>query len=66
VLVRLDHVARVIVNANHSPCDRGVKLPGLPETRIEIDLANVGATVDEFQAIGEDPARFAAFVNARL
>jgi hypothetical protein len=30
-----------------------VKLPGLPETRIEIDLANVGATVDEFQAIGE-------------
>jgi hypothetical protein len=43
-----------------------VKLPGLPEARIEIDLAKVGATVDEFQAIGEDPARFAAFVNARL
>jgi hypothetical protein len=38
---------------------------GLPETRIEIDLADVGATVNEFQAIGEEPAKFVAFVNAR-
>ena len=37
----------------------------LPERRVEIDLADVGETVDEFQAIGEDAARFAAFVNAR-
>jgi len=39
VLVRLDHGARFIVNANH------------------------GAASD-FQAIGEDPAKFKAFVNA--
>jgi len=42
-----------------------IRRPGLPETRIEIDIANVGSTVDEFQAIGEDPAKFAAFVKAR-
>jgi len=42
-----------------------IKRPGIPETRIEIDIANVGSTVDEFQAIGEGPAKFAAFVNAR-
>jgi hypothetical protein len=40
-----------------------IKRPGLPETRIQINLADVAATVEEFQAIGEDPERFAAFVN---
>ena len=42
-----------------------IKRPGLPETRIQINLADVAATVEEFQAIGEDPERFSAFVNAR-
>jgi predicted transcriptional regulator len=42
-----------------------IKRPGLPETRIQINLADVAATVEEFQAIGEDPERFAAFVNVR-
>ena len=30
----------------------------------ELPDADVGATVEEFQAIGEDPDRFQAFVNA--
>ena len=34
------------------------------ETRVEIDIADVGATAERFQAIGEDPDRFQAFVNA--
>ena len=42
-----------------------IKRPGLPETRIQINLADTAATVDEFQAIGEDPKKFAAFINAR-
>jgi hypothetical protein len=42
-----------------------IKRPGLPETRMQINLADVAATVEEFQAIGEDPERFAAFVNVR-
>ena len=41
-----------------------IKRPGIPETRVEIDLGNVGSTVDQFQAIGGDPAKFQAFVNA--
>jgi len=32
----------------------------------ELPDADVGATVEEFQAIGEDPDRFQAFVNARV
>jgi hypothetical protein len=32
----------------------------------ELPDADVGATVAEFQAIGEDPDRFQAFVNARV
>jgi hypothetical protein len=39
-----------------------IKRPGRPETRIEIDLANVGSTIDELQAIGENPEKFTAFV----
>jgi hypothetical protein len=42
-----------------------IKRPGLPETRVQINLADVAATVEEFQGIGEDPERFAAVVNAR-
>jgi hypothetical protein len=42
-----------------------IKRPGLPETRIQINLADVAPTAEEFQAIGEDPERFSAFVNAR-
>jgi hypothetical protein len=42
-----------------------IKRPGLPETRIEIDPADVGSTVAEFQGIGEDPEKFAVFINAR-
>jgi len=30
-----------------------IKRTGRPEKRIEIDLANVGSTIDELQAIGE-------------
>jgi hypothetical protein len=41
-----------------------IKRAGMPETRIEIDIANVGPTVAEFQAIGEDQQKFAAFVNS--
>jgi hypothetical protein len=41
-----------------------IKRPGISETRVEIDIADVGATVEEFQAIGEDPEKFKAFVNA--
>jgi len=32
---------------------------------MDIDIADVRSTVDEFQAIGEDPEKFVAFVNAR-
>ena len=32
----------------------------------ELPDADVGATVEEFQANGEDPDRFQAFVNARV
>ena len=32
----------------------------------ELPDVDVGATVEEFQAIGEDPDRFQAFVNARV
>lgn len=42
-----------------------IKRPGMPETWIEIDIADVGATVEEFQAIGEDLEKFRAFVDAR-
>ena len=41
-----------------------IKRPALPETRVEIDIEDVGATVEEFQAIGENPEKFKVFVNA--
>jgi len=41
-----------------------IKRTGLPERRIAIDIANVGSTVSEFKAIGEDPKKFAAFVKS--
>ncbi|HWN64790.1 MAG TPA: hypothetical protein VNN24_03795 [Candidatus Binatus sp.] len=44
--------------------DRPLFLLEMPETRVEIDIADFGATVERFQAIGEDPDRFQAFVNA--
>ena len=46
--------------------DRPLFLLEMPKTRVEIDIADVGATVERFQAIGEDPDRFQAFVNARV
>jgi hypothetical protein len=41
-----------------------IKRPGIPESRVEIDLGSVGETVDRFRAIGGDPQKFAAFINA--
>ena len=62
-----------------SSCDgveiRIVQTPGLTYLVVrgrvhdhyaELPDADVGATVEEFQAIGEDPDRFQAFVNARV
>jgi hypothetical protein len=41
-----------------------IRQPGVEPRCVDIPEAEVAAVVDQFTAIGEDPEKFATFVNA--
>jgi hypothetical protein len=78
--VRLDHVACFIVNADHRIVWMGERLraancvaacawlvirkPHSEAQYVELAEGDIAKVLAEFQAIGEDPEKFKAFVNA--